>query len=205
MSEPDAGRSGEAGRVGLGEIFVAFLELGATSFGGGVVAYLRQALVERRGWLDEETFLAGLELSQILPGLNATNMSVYVGERLRGAPGAVVACLGMMIPGTIVLALLAALLARGTGGGIDPTAVLVGVGSAAVGLLLQTTWKIARPVTTDAVDVAVIAATCLAIASWHLPLWAVLLGVAPLSVWVRRPRDAQAPRPEGRHRGGEAG
>lgn len=204
MSEPVAPGPGAAGRIGLGEIFLAFLELGATSFGGGVVAYLRQALVERRGWLDEETFLAGLELSQILPGLNATNMSVYVGERLRGGPGAVVACLGMMIPGTIVLAVLSALLARGTGGGIDPTAVLVGVGSAAVGLLLQTTWKIARPVTTDAFDVAIVAATCLAIASWHLPLWAVLLGVAPLSVWVRRPRAAGAPSAEHGPPGGKA-
>src|SRR5262249_12442636 len=62
----------------LGGVFHAFALLGATSFGGGVVAYLRQALVVRERWLDDETFLSGLELSQMLPGLNATNMSVYV-------------------------------------------------------------------------------------------------------------------------------
>lgn len=192
MSEPAAGAADPPGRVGLGEIFATFLVLGATSFGGGVVAYLHEALVERRRWLDEETFLAGLELSQILPGLNATNMSVYVGERLRGAPGAVVACLGMMIPGTVVLAGLGALLGRGVPG-VDAGAVLLGVGSAAVGLLLNATWKIARPVTTGVFDVAIVALTFVAVG--RLPLLLVLLAIAPISIWFHhdgdRPRDGE--------------
>src|SRR5262249_14425997 len=138
-NEPSSPAAAE--RVSLLEIFRAFLVLGGTSFGGGVVAYLREALVVREKWLDDETFLAGLELSQMLPGLNATNMSVYVGERLRGAPGALVACLGMMLPGTLIVMVLGVLL---TGGGrvIDASSVLIGVGAAAVGLLLETTWKV---------------------------------------------------------------
>ena len=87
--------------VTLGRLFWVFFVLGATSFGGGVVAYLRQALVVRERWLDDESFLSGLELSQTLPGLNATNMSIYMGERLRGIPGALVALLGMCLPGNV--------------------------------------------------------------------------------------------------------
>ena len=60
MSE-DESRTPE---IGLGRIFRAFLLLGATSFGGGVVAYLREALVVREKWLDDETFIQGLELLQ---------------------------------------------------------------------------------------------------------------------------------------------
>src|SRR5690349_16561508 len=60
-------------KVTLGTIFGAFLLIGATSFGGGVVAYLRSSLVGRHGWLDDEEFVELLSISQALPGLNATN------------------------------------------------------------------------------------------------------------------------------------
>jgi chromate transporter len=178
----------------LPAIFRVFLTLGATSFGGGVVAYLREALVERERWLDGETFLAGLELSQILPGLNATNMSVYVGERLRGAPGALVACLGMMLPGTIVVMALGILF---TGGGrvMNVSTVLVGVGAAAVGLLLATTWKIGRPVIQRATDVAIIAVTVAAVAYFKLSLAVVLPTIGPVAVWLYRPRAMDRLRP----------
>ena len=68
-----------------------FLFIGATSFGGGVVAYLRDSLVEKHRWLDDASFLEVLSISQTLPGLNATNMAVLVGDRLRGLPGAMIA------------------------------------------------------------------------------------------------------------------
>ncbi len=174
--------------VGLSEIFFAFLKLGATSFGGGVVAYLREELVVRERWLDDATFLAGLELSQTLPGLNATNMSVYVGERLRGAPGAVVACLGMMLPGTAVVMLLGVLLA-GHGHLPDVSVVLGGVGAAAVGLLLATTWKIARPVVEGVGDVALAVVTFVAIGVFHVSLVLVLVTIGPVAVLIHRPRD----------------
>jgi len=176
-------------RVGLLEIFRAFVLLGATSFGGGVVAYLRDALVVREKWMDDETFLAGLELSQMLPGLNATNMSVYVGERLRGAPGAVVACLGMMLPGTIVVMALGVLL-TGHGRLLDVSTVLLGVGAAAVGLLLETTWKIGRPVLQRPVDFAIAGATFVAIAAFKLSLVVVIPILGPLAVWLYRPAAA---------------
>ncbi|HZR82700.1 MAG TPA: chromate transporter [Candidatus Binatia bacterium] len=187
-------------RVSLLEIFRAFLTLGATSFGGGVVAYLRQSLVVREKWLDDETFLAGLELSQTLPGLNATNMSVYVGERLRGAPGALVACLGMMLPGTIVVMTLGiAFLSNARA--FDMRSILVGVGSAAVGLLVETTWKISRPVIRGATDVAIAVATLGAVAFLHVSLVVVLLTIAPLAVWIYRPRRSATADDPGSPRG----
>lgn len=188
-----------AERVSLLDIFRAFFLLGVTSFGGGVIAYMRDALVERERWLDDETFLTGLELCQTLPGLNATNMSVYVGERLRGAPGALVACLGMMVPGTVfVMALGMVFLTHGHT--FDMSSILLGVGSAAVGLLLATTWKLSRPVVENAADVAIIGATFLAIGYLHISLLVVLFTVGPVAVWIYRPRGsakARSPRRTG--------
>ena len=71
----------------LGRIFWVFLVMGATSLGGGVVGYLRTGLVVRQRWLDDVTFVELLSISQTLPGLNATNMSILVGDRLRGGLG----------------------------------------------------------------------------------------------------------------------
>ena len=54
------------------QIFREFLLIGATSFGGGVVAYLRSGLVSKRHWLSDKEFVELLSISQTRPGLNAT-------------------------------------------------------------------------------------------------------------------------------------
>src|SRR6516162_9752558 len=77
------------------QIFLEFLLIGATSFGGGVVAYLRNGLVANRRWIDDKQFVELLSISQTLPGLNATNMAILVGDRLRGAWGALAAICGV--------------------------------------------------------------------------------------------------------------
>ena len=86
-----------------GRIFWVFLVMGATSLGGGVVGYLRTGLVVRQRWLDDVTFVELLSISQTLPGLNATNMSILVGDRLRGGWGALLATLGMCLPGATLM------------------------------------------------------------------------------------------------------
>ena len=91
------------GDVTVPQIFRAFLLIGATSFGGGVVAYLHSSLVEKHRWIDDRTFVECLAIGQTLPGLNATNMSVLVGDRLRGAAGAFAAVIGMCLPGALLM------------------------------------------------------------------------------------------------------
>lgn len=183
-------------QVTLGRLFRVFLVLGATSFGGGVVAYLRQALVERQRWLDDETFLSGLELSQTLPGLNATNMSIYVGERLRGVPGAIVALLGMILPGTIVVLVLGTLYVRH---GHLPEAgrVLAGVGAAAVGLTLATTLQIGRRQLVKPLDLSLVVLTFVVIGVLRVPLPIALVTLGPLGVWLYRPRPGPGPDDDG--------
>jgi chromate transporter len=88
----------KAAAVSLWEIFLEFLIIGATSF-GGVVPYLRGSLVTKRQWVDDKEFVEMLSISQSLPGLNATNMAVLVGEKLRGVMGSIVAILGICLPG----------------------------------------------------------------------------------------------------------
>ena len=89
-------------RISLARIFLEFLIIGGTSF-GGVIPYLRGSLVTKTHWLDDVEFTEMLSICQSLPGLNATNMAILVGEKLRGGPGAVVAILGICLPGAILM------------------------------------------------------------------------------------------------------
>ncbi|MDX2169360.1 MAG: chromate transporter [Deltaproteobacteria bacterium] len=180
-----------ARRVGLGEIFLTFLVIGATSFGGGVVAYLRQTLVTQKGWLDDDQFMSALEISQTLPGLNATNMSVLVGSRLRGIPGAVAAFAGMCLPGSALLFVLGSLYGQH---GAKPAvnAALDGVAAAATGLLLATTYQLGRKELGGVVDLVFVALTTVAVSVLKLSLPITLFTLGPLAIWWYRPSRAAA-------------
>src|SRR5215472_15150837 len=92
--------------VGLHEIFRVFFMAGAISFGGGVVAYLREYLVRASGWLSDEEFMSALEISETLPGLNSVNIAVIAGDDLRGVSGAVAAVVGLMLAGAVIVMVL---------------------------------------------------------------------------------------------------
>lgn len=177
-------------RVTLWQIFRTFLVIGGTSFGGGVVAYLRNALVLKQGWLDEEGFLAALEISQALPGLNATNMSVIVGDRLRGLPGALAAFFGMVLPGSAIVMTLGIFYAQNHHN-TAIVSVLKGVGAASVGLLLAVTVEIGRKQLEHALDLALVILTLVLVSIFHISLVVVLLTVGPLAIYLYRPRPAR--------------
>ena len=185
MNEPAVGRT----KVRLGAIFKVFLTAGAISFGGGVVAYLRQYLVEAQGWLTDDDFLDALEVSETLPGLNSVNMSVIVGDRLRGTVGAVVAVVGLMLPGIFVIMILAALWEQERHNA-ELNGFLVGVAASAVGLLLTVTLQLGHKQFVRPLDLIVMAATFIAVSVFRLSLiWVLLIG-GPIVIWLYRPRGA---------------
>lgn len=104
--EASPARPGRASPAPL-EILKAFLVVGATAMGGGAAAYIHAAMVKRRGWLSETEFLEGMTLSRLLPGPNISNLAAYIGSKLAGPRGALAASFGMVLPGTVVILLLA--------------------------------------------------------------------------------------------------
>src|SRR5690349_988656 len=95
--------------VTLLQIFVLFFRIGLTSFGGGLSAWIYREVVDRQHWLTEDEFLAGLTLAQILPGPNVINISIYIGQRLRGTAGSILATLSLLLPPMVVAVGLLAL------------------------------------------------------------------------------------------------
>jgi chromate transporter len=174
----------------LGRIFWVFLVMGATSLGGGVVGYLRTGLVVRQRWLDDVTFVELLSISQTLPGLNATNMAILVGDRLRGGGGALVAILGMSLPGAALMT--AAAYAYGVGGD-DPwsKAFLGGIAAGAVGLILVVMVQLGAKVLKTAADYVFVLATAAAVAGFGIPVPYALVVAGAVAIWWHRPRDRQ--------------
>lgn len=87
-------------------LFLGFLGVGLSSF-GGVLPWARRMLVEQRRWLTEKEFVEALSLGQILPGPNVVNLSIMVGARFHGAAGALLAFSGLMLAPLAIILLLA--------------------------------------------------------------------------------------------------
>ncbi|MBV8553237.1 MAG: chromate transporter [Acidobacteriaceae bacterium] len=168
-------------------IFGAFLLIGATSFGGGVVAYLRSSLVTKHKWVDDKTFVELLAISQTLPGLNATNMAILVGDRLRGLPGAIAAVIGICLPGALLMYLVG-MVYHEHGDRPLVTAALKGVAAAAVGLILATTVQLSKKSLAHVYDLVFIALTVIGVNRLHQRVPRVLVVVGILAILWYRPR-----------------
>ena len=97
----------------LSDLFIAFLRLGATAFGGpAMIAYIRKMAVEKKHWLDESSARDGVALCQTIPGATAMQMTAYVGLRARGVAGAAASFIGFGLPTFLLMMILSALYAR---------------------------------------------------------------------------------------------
>jgi chromate transporter len=176
-----------ATKVSIVDIFLAFLLIGATSFGGGAVAYLRASLVTKNKWLDDKSFLELFSISQSLPGLNTTNMAILAGDRLRNWPGAVAAVVGIIMPGAIIMTIVGIVYGmHGDRPLVD--AALRGVAAAATGLLVATFWQLASKTLRGWIDVAFILMAIVAVNWFHVSVLYALIGLAVLATLVYHPR-----------------
>jgi chromate transporter len=171
------------------DIFLEFLIVGATSFGGGVVAYLRNSLVSRRRWVNDREFVEMLSISQTLPGLNATNMAILAGDRLRGWVGALAAICGVCLPGAVLMFVVGMVYRQG---GDRPlvNAALKGVAAAAVGLILATVVQLSKKSLSHKYDFIFVALTVIGVNRLHQSVPRVLIVVGLMAILWYRPRKA---------------
>ncbi|WP_329743040.1 chromate efflux transporter [Dyella sp. A6] len=132
-----------------GEVAVAFLWLGLTSFGGPVahLGYFRRAFVQRRQWLDEEHFGQLLALCQFLPGPASSQLGFSIGLLRAGWLGGVAAFVGFTLPSALLLFGFA--LASRSLGGIWGHALVHGLKLVAVAVVLHGVQGMARRLTPD--------------------------------------------------------
>ena len=99
--------------VSTWRLFLAFLRLGATAFGGpAMIAHIRALAVEKKRWIDERAARDGIALCQAIPGATAMQMSAYVGLRVGGLAGAAASFVGFGLPAFLLMTALSALYVR---------------------------------------------------------------------------------------------
>lgn len=129
----------------LSDLAWAFLRLGAQGFGGlgAVIALITRDLVDRRGWLRETDITEALTYTKLLPGSTVVQVAAYLGWKLRGLLGALVAASAFLLPAFLWMLGLAAgyqFIKPLTG----ISAALTGLTAAVTGLLVVTGWSLGR-------------------------------------------------------------
>jgi len=169
---------------GVFDLFRGFLMLGLTGF-GGVLPLARHMIVEERRWLTPIEFTELLGLCQFLPGGNIINLSVAIGTRFRGVPGAVAALVGLIAAPTAIVIVLGEIYVRFQS---DTRVVhmFAGLAAAAAGLLISMALQMAQPLWRKPRAIVFACACFVPVVVFQLPLVPTLLIVAPISILVTK-------------------
>lgn len=168
----------------LSQLFHGFVSIGMASFGGGLTAWARREVVQKRGWLDDHQFLSGYALSQLVPGATNVNLAVFIGTQLRGAAGAIACFAGLTAPPLVIMCTLAAIYfgSRGHVGGASLSTALTGMGAVAIGLNLGTGIRLSRRRLNQAIPILITAGVALSVGILGFPLLHVLAVMMPVSL-----------------------
>ncbi|PML78569.1 chromate efflux transporter [Enterovibrio norvegicus] len=183
------------------EVFYRFFVLGCMSFGGPVahIGYFQREFVEKRHWIEEETFSTGLSLCQFLPGPASSQLGMYIGYHRAGYLGALAAFVGFTFPSFALLTLAAVYSAK-----LGDSSVLALLISAAkllaVVVVADAIWTMAKKFLTDAATALV----CFASAAWILWQTGLVAQLMPIViagvlgwVFIRKPESVAPKAREG--------
>ena len=162
-------------------------KLGFVSFGGpaGQIAILHREVVERRHWLDDGEFTRALNFCMLLPGPEALQLAIFLGWKLHGIRGGLVAGLGFILPAVLLLfALSYAYVAHGSLPWV--AALLYGLKAAVVALVLQALVRIARRALQSSLHVVLALGSFVALEFARLPFPFVLLVAAAAGAYLAR-------------------
>ena len=148
-----------------GEVLGAFLRLGLTSFGGPVahLAHFRTEFVERRRWIDEQSYADLVALCQFLPGPASSQVGMALGLQRAGGWGALMAWIGFTLPSALLLIALAYGLTQHAG--LAASGAVHGLKVVAVAVVAQAVWGMAKSLCPDGLRAGI------AVFSALLTLW----------------------------------
>jgi chromate transporter len=161
----------------LSSLFLVFLKIGAIVFGSGYVllAFLHADLVTHRGWLTDAQLVDAVAVGQVTPGPVFTT-ATFVGFILGGIRGAILATVGVFLPGFLLVAASGPLVPRIRKSKIA-SAFLDGVNVASLALMAAVTWQLGRASLVDVVTVLLTVASLIALLRFRLnSAWLVLAG-----------------------------
>jgi len=171
------------GRGSVLEVLGVATRLGLTSFGGPVahLGYFREEYVRRRKWISEDAYADLVALCQFLPGPTSSQVGIAIGILRAGLPGAVASWLGFTLPSAIVLVAFAFGLQRF---GATDAGWLHGLKIAAVAVVANAVWGMARSLAPDRERATVAILSAIVVLAWPGALGQVLvIAIAGVIGW----------------------
>ena len=156
------------------KLFVIFAKIGAFTIGGGVamIPLIEREVVHKNKWIAPEDFLDIISIAQSAPGLIAVNVSIFVGHRLAGIKGSIVATLGSVMPPFIIILLVAAVFTT-------VQAVFKGIRPAVVALIAAPVFRMAVQNRLNWITGGIAVATTVLIAFLRIsPIWIIITAIA---------------------------
>jgi chromate transporter len=144
--------------ISLMEIAKVFLKLGFTGLGGPVVhiAMMRTEVVVKRSWLSEAEFVDLIGAANLIPGPNSTELAIFIGHKLKGHKGLLVAGLSFILPAFFIVLGLAIIYQK-YGALPDTTSIFFGMRPVIIAVVLVAIWKFTRTAVTDYSTVFILA------------------------------------------------
>ena len=180
----------------LRDVFLVFLKLGLTAFGGPAahVGLFHDEIVRRRRWLNDQEFLDLLGATNLIPGPNSTEMAIHVGRLRAGWLGLIAGGVGFILPAMLLVMALAAAYVR-FGATPQVNWLLLGIKPVIIAIIAQALWALGQKALTDRVTMAA-AGLALALALVGVNELALLFGITLAVMLIRNwrfwPRAAGA-------------
>lgn len=180
---------------GFWRLFVAFFRIGLFTFGGGfaMLPLIEKEVVERRAWAKREEILDIFALAQSVPGAIGVNAAVFIGGRLYGIPGAIVALLGVVTPSVLIILIIAHYFSQFQTN-MYVASAFAGVRAAIIGLIAAAALRIAKGSIFDRFGLLIaIAAFFLSIFGLIPVVWLMVLGGVAGYIYYTRTKKGKGP------------
>ena len=168
------------------DLFLTFAKMGAVTFGGGMamLPILQREVVEKKGWATDEELTDYYAIGQCTPGIIAVNTATFIGYRLKGVAGGVLATLGVVFPSVAIIAVIAAFLSSFADIPLVAHA-LAGVNACVVAMIASSAIKLGKSSLKDSVTVGIFLVVLALSLVFRLSPVALVVG-AGLAGWMAR-------------------
>lgn len=160
------------------KLFISFFKIGAFTFGGGwaMIPLIEREVVDKQNWIKREDFVDALAIAQSLPGVLAVNISILIGNKLRGLKGCLMSTLGTILPSFLIILAIAIWFVQTYDNPVVER-IFKGIRPAVVALIVSPVFSTAK---TARINIkTVIIPIIVALSIWLggvSPIWFVLLG-----------------------------
>ncbi|MBR5776561.1 MAG: chromate transporter [Bacteroidaceae bacterium] len=175
-------------------LFLSMLKIGCFAFGGGyaIIALLENEFISKRKWIDHDEFMDVVAIAESTPGPIAINVATYIGYKLKGFLGAVIATIGMCLPSFVIMYLVSLFYDRFMEIPLV-SAAFKGIQICVVYLIASAAFKMLKKMKKTPLNIAVFSVTCIGMILCTLfdirisSVWFILFaGILGLSVFLIR-------------------